>query len=393
MVGRVIEQLFKANTSNNARVYVNQGGTWSGKTMTILFVLLYHAMKENDAVITVVGQDLPNLKVGAFRDIKTIIHGSEWLQRFFKISESGHCVTGLNGSIIEFNSYDNAQDAKNGKRDYLFVNEADGVPYEIYWQLQIRTRRKVFIDYNPTERFWVHNEVIGRDGVRLIISDHRGNPFLSAEEHQRIEDIDPELWEVYARGKTGKLRGLVFTNWDIVDNMPPRTEWRDSVYGLDWGFVNDPTALVFVVLAHGELYVDSPLYRTGMTNIDIGRELRQLGLTRSDLIVADSAEMKSIAEVNAQGFRVVPCQKGADSVINGIDILKRYRIHVTRRSAGLREEMLAYKWEKNRDGAMTNRPIDKYNHAIDALRYAVTLRFAQRRQGRTRAHILREGVR
>ena len=393
MIGKVIEQLFRENTRIGVRTYVNQGGTWSGKTMTILFVLLYHAIREANAVITVVGQDLPNLKVGAFRDIKTIIHASAWLQRFFTVSESGHAVTGANGSIIEFNSYDNAQDAKNGKRDYLFVNEADGVEYDIYWQLQIRTRKQVFIDYNPSERFWVHNSVLGREGVQLIISDHRGNPFLSEEEHRRIEEIaDRDLWEVYARGKTGKLKGLVLTNWDIVDALPAREEWRDEVYGMDWGFVNDPTALVRVVLAHGELYVDAPLYRTGMTNTDIGRELKRLGLTRADLIVADSAEMKSIAEMNAQGFRVVACSKGKDSIINGIDILKRYKLHITRNSAGLREELLAYKWEKNRDGEMTNKPIDKYNHAIDALRYAVTMRFAQRRQGRTRAHILREGA-
>lgn len=390
MIGKVIEQLFTANLRADVRTYVNQGGTSSGKTMTILFVLLYHAIKERGAVITVVGQDLPNLKVGAFRDCKTILNDSAWLQKFFKVSESGHSITGMNGSIIEFNSYDDAQDAKNGKRDYLFVNEANGVSYEIYWQLQIRTRKQVFIDYNPSERFWVHNEVIGREGVALIISDHRGNPFLTEEEHRRIENItDPDLWEVYARGKTGKLKGLVLTNWDIIDTMPPRNEWRDVVFGLDWGYVNDPTALVRVVLCHGELYVDGLIYRTGMTNTEIGQELKRLGLTRTDMVFADSAEMKSIAEVNAQGFRLLPCTKGTGSVIQGIDILKRYKIHVTRSSAGLREELLAYKWEKDRDGNMTNRPIDAYNHAIDALRYAVTMRFGVTRQGNTRGHIIR----
>lgn len=391
MIGRVIEQLFTQNLRDDTRTFVNQGGTSSGKTMTILFVLLYHAIKERGAVITIVGQDLPNLKVGAFRDCKTILANSPWLTKFFKVSESGHSITGQNGSILEFNSYDDAQDAKNGKRDYLFVNEANGVSYEIYWQLQIRTRKQVFIDYNPSERFWVHNEVIGREGVRLIISDHRGNPFLTEEEHQRIENIsDPDLWEVYARGKTGKLKGLVLTNWDIVDTMPDRSEWKADLYGLDWGYVNDPTALVHICLVRGELYADGLIYRTGMTNADIAKEMRNIGLSRSDLVVADSAEMKSIAEVNANGFRLIPCTKGSSSVIQGIDVLKRYKIHVTRRSAGLRDELLAYKWERDRDGNLTNKPVDAFNHAIDAMRYAVAHRFGMTGGNHTRAHILRD---
>ena len=180
---KVIKQLFEANRSRGFRIYVNQGGTSSGKTYTIVQVLIYLAIVDTKCVITIVGQDLPNLKVGALRDAKTIIYANEWLSNFFTFNESGHFAMGVNGSIIEFKSYKDAQDAKNGKRDYLFINEANGISYEIFWQLSIRTRKKVYIDYNPSERFWVYNELIGRKGVRLIISDHRGNPFLTKEEH------------------------------------------------------------------------------------------------------------------------------------------------------------------------------------------------------------------
>ena len=124
-------------------------------------------------------------------------------------------------------------------------------------------------------------------------------------------------------------------------------------------------------------------------NADIAKEMRNIGVTRSDMVVADSAEMKSIAEVNAQGFRLIPCTKGSGSVIQGIDVLKRYKIHVTRRSAGLRDELLAYKWERDRDGNLTNKPVDAFNHAIDAMRYAVAYRFGMTGGGNTRAHILR----
>lgn len=385
---RVNEELFRENYECRERFVVNQGGTSSGKTYTIMQVLFVYAMTKKGCVITVVGQDFPNLRVGAFRDAKTIIAGSEWMGSFFRVNESAHYIQGRNGSIIEFNSYQDEQDAKNGKRDYLFVNEANGVPYAIFWQLQIRTREKVYLDYNPTARFWVHNEVIGRKDAKLIISSHWDNHFLTAEEHERIEGIeDEELWRVYARGLTGKLEGLVFTNWDIVDELPARDEWKMAAYGLDFGFTNDPSALELVVLAHGEIWTDEVLYETGYTNPMLARTAKDAGITRRDLIIADCAEPKSIAEIRAEGMHIVASVKGKDSINVGIDILKRYKWHVTRRSAGMISNLQAYKWKKDRDGKQTNSPIDAYNHGIDAVRYVALSKLNVRRSGgRARAH-------
>ena len=323
------------------------------------------------AIITVAGQDLPNLKVGAMRDTETIFADSEWLQGFFAWNRSENNIKGQNGSLIEFKSYDGEQDAKNGKRDYLFINEANGIPYGIYWQLAIRTRKQVFIDYNPSARFWVHEQVLGSDGVKLIISDHRSNMFLSEEEHRRIESIsDPELWKVYARGRTGSITGLVFQRFNVVDDLPPAIEWKMQGYGLDFGFTNDPTALVHVVLAHGELWLDELLYATDMTNPDIAAVMRDNNIRAVDEVIADSAEPKSIRELQNMGMRGVHgCSKGADSIRTGIDIMKRYTLNVTRRSTGLRKELLAYKWKQNRDGGQTGEPVDGWNHAIDATRY------------------------
>ena len=380
----VNSELYKANSDEGVRVFVNQGGTSSGKTYCIVQRLIEISINHPRCVITVVGQDLPNLKVGALRDMEAIVDASPWLTEWFMANRSDHYFRGLNGAIIEFKSYDSPQDAKNGKRDYLFVNEANGIAWEVYWQLAIRTRRQVFVDYNPSARFWAHDRLIGRDGVRLIISDHRGNRFLSQQEHDKIESIaDPDWRLVYARGLTGKLTGLVLINWDVVDALPPRDAWRMDVYGLDWGFVNDPTALEHVVLAHGELWVDEHIYETGLTNPDISA--RMANLTRRDLVVADSAEEKSIAELRNAGLWVVPCTKGRDSIVQGIDILRRYRIHFTRRSAGAIEEAKKYKWATDRDGNSTNKPIDKYNHAIDAIRYAVSAKLGIRRTGTAHA--------
>ena len=376
--------LFKANYNASERTIVNQGGTSSGKTYSIMQVLFLLGMQDNRCVITVVGQDVPNLKKGAYRDAKNILEASAVLQQWWpNINEGERLIKCQNGSIIEFSSFKDAQDAKSGKRDYLFINEANGISYEIYWQLAIRTRKKVFIDYNPTARFWVHDELIGRAGVRLIISDHRKNYFLTEEEHSRIEGIeDEELWKVYARGLTGKIAGLVLTNWDIVDILPPRDEWKMSCRGLDFGFTNDPSALEHVVLAHGDLWIDEEIYSTGLTNPDIAARAKDWGVDSTQQIVADCAEPKSIRELQAQGLWVTPSPKGQDSIVSGLDILKRYRIHVTRKSMGIIANLRSYQWGKDRDGNMTNKPEDKNNHGIDAIRYVALLKLAERHEAR-----------
>ena len=384
----VIGELYKANADVTPRFLVNQGGTSSGKTYTLMQRLIVLSIEEPRAVITVTGQDLPNMKVGAMRDLDNIVHGSPWLMDWFTQNKSENTWRGKNGSLVEFKSYDNAQDAKSGKRDYLFVNEANGVPYDVFWQLQIRTRKQVFLDYNPTARFWAHDKIIGRKDCKLIISDHRNNQFLTEEEHRKIEEIeDPELWQVYARGLTGKITGLVFSRWDIVEEMPPLIECKLQAFGLDWGFVNDPTALLEVRVAHGEIWVDELIYTPALTNPMIAEAAHKQGIGRRHRIIADSAEPKSIAELVSMGLNVVASVKGKDSVINGIDILKRYAIHVTRRSMGLQEELKQYKWKVLRTGETTNEPVDSFNHAIDALRYVALTYLKSERRSTAKAQL------
>lgn len=387
----VIGELYKANDDAKPRFLVNQGGTSSGKTYTIMQLLIVLSIGNPRAIITVAGQDLPNLKVGAMRDLETIIHGSNWLLDWFKTNKAESTYRGKNGALIEFKSYKDAQDAKNGKRDYLFVNEANGVPYDVFWQLAIRTRKQIFIDYNPTARFWAHDNIIGRKDCKLIISDHRNNRFLTESEHEKIEAIeDKELWLVYARGLTGRITGLIFNRWDVVDSLPPKDEWKMDVRGLDFGFTNDPSALEHLVLAHGELWVDEEFYEVNMTNTDIARRCRELGISRSNLIIADSAEPKSIQEIHNEGLWIVGSTKGPDSIRNGIDILKRYPIHITRRSKGIIGNMQAYKWIVDRDGKTTNTPIDAFNHGIDAIRYAALKKLSVAHHGTARARVIKQ---
>ena len=384
---RVNGEMYRENTDGDYRVYVNQGGTSSSKTYTILQILIVLSFREPNTICTVVGQDLPNLKVGAWRDVHGIINNDEPLSAKCVFRENSHTLSFDNGSLIEFKSYDDEQDAKSGKRDYLFINEANGITYEVYWQLAIRTKKKIWIDYNPSERFWVHDKVLGTDGVKLIISDYRQNMFLPADMAERIANIqDEDLRQVYTFGLTGKLEGLIIRNYSIVDSMPEPHECKVQGFGLDFGFSNDPTAIVFCAIAHGELWVDCFVYESGLLNPDIANRIKAHPLSGLFPVVADSAEPKSIAEIKAQRVNIIPAVKGNDSIRVGIDIMRRYKWNITRRSRGLIDEVQRYKWKTNRSGDTTNEPIDSWNHAIDAIRYWCLRNLAQRRESVSKAH-------
>lgn len=284
---------------------------------------------------------------------------------------------------MEFNSYDNEQDAKSGKRDYLFVNEANGIPYKVYEQLALRTRKQVFIDYNPDTAFWVHEKIIPLPNTDLIISDHRHNPFLSDKIREKIEalkDKDIDLWKVYARGMTGRIEGLIYKKWYVL-----KEDFSDKKligYSIDFGFTNDPTALVEVRMQDGELYVTEMIYETGLTNTDISDRMMALGISKSSLIVADSAEPKSIEELRRLGWTVDGVKKGKDSLMFGINLLKGYKINVHLSSQNIIKELEQYKWKVDKMGNTLNQPIDDFNHSLDALRYLIMHKFSKKGYGK-----------
>lgn len=359
--------LYDANYNATEGTIINQGGSSSGKTYSILQVLFTRATTEPKQVITIVGQDIPNLKSGALRDAQDIWDKSPELQAYtIDFNKSDRIYHFKNGSVMEFKSYMDYQSAKSGKRDYLFLNEANGILFDVFNELALRTRKQIFIDYNPNAEFWVHEYLIGKPDVRLFISDHRHNPFLSQKVRDKIENlknVDLELWKVYARGMTGKIEGLVFRNWSVVQEIPKEAQWIAS--GMDWGFTNDPTTLIDVYRYNGELYVDELLFETNLTNQDIAIKLTEMGFNKQKQIIADSAEPKSIEELRRLGFNVIPAKKGSDSIRTGIDILKRQPINVTHRSLNIKKELMNYKWsEKDK-----SQPIDAFNHTIDPLRY------------------------
>jgi len=372
-----ISPIFEWNYKADKQIIVNQGGTSSGKTYSILQVLACKAAESPNQIITIVGQDIPNLKAGAIRDFDNILASSEFFRSMIKsVNKTDRIYSFHNGSIMEFKSFDNEQDAKSGKRDYLFVNEANGIPYSIYDQLQIRTSKRVYIDYNPTAPFWVHDKLIGDARVEMFISNYTHNPFLKANIKFKIEklrDQDPNKWRVYGLGLTGKVEGVVFPNVQWIDKLPT-TNIKRMCYSVDFGYTNDPTTIVKCVLSQGQLFGECLCYETGLTNPDIAQKFKELGikpgLRTGNLIMADSAEPKSIKELRNLGYRVKGCKKGADSVRMGIDSLKSYGTLQIVNNAEWKQEQQKYVWTIDRkDGKAKNKPVDKFNHIWDAFRY------------------------
>ena len=373
-----MSSVFRWNYESKKPIVVNQGGTSSGKTYSILQLLIVKCLQESNVIVTVVGQDVPNLKSGAIRDFETIIDTTPFFSQFLEsVNRTDKSYKFVNGSIIEFKSYENEQDAKSGKRTYLFVNEANGIPFSIYDQLQIRTERQVFIDYNPTFAFWVHDELIGREDVDVFISNYKHNPFVSPDIVRKIEQLketNQNKWKVYGLGKTGVLENVVFDSVEWIPRLPTENVKRVA-YGVDFGFSQDPTTIVKTVLSQGKLYSELLLYQTGLTNQQISQEFERLGIRRGrrsgDIIMCDSAEPKSIKELKVLQWNAKPCKKGADSIRHGINSIKSYGVLHLVNSKIWKHEQMSYIWQINKkDGRTVNKPIDKNNHCFDALRYS-----------------------
>lgn len=352
-------------------VVVNKGGTRSGKTWSLLQLCYALITKKEGIMVSVVGETMPFLKRGAMRDFQTML-GDAWRWEWWNATDKVYTLPTTKSSI-EFFSADNEGKVHGSARDFLFVNECYFIPYEIYRQLAVRTRKAIMLDYNPRSRFWVDEHLIGKDGVALIHSTYKDNPHLTPMQIAQIESYrsDENWWRVYGEGETGSVEGLIYTNWQIVQAMPQ--PYKKEFYCVDFGFTNDPTAILRVRLSGGELWVEELAYQTGMLNQDIVKCLKDNHVAKGALIVCDSAEQKSIAEINnLGGFRAVPVAKGKGSIVAGVNMVQAYKINVMQEALGTIDELRNYSWKRDINGNYINEPIDKYNHSLDALRYGVT---------------------
>jgi phage terminase large subunit len=371
-----------------ARKKVIQGGTSAGKTYAILAVLIHIAAKAKTE-ISVVSESIPHLRRGAMKDFGKVM---QWTNRWRDEGWNKTLLTYTfaNGSTIEFFSADQEAKLRGARRQVLYINEANNIEFEAYHQLAIRTSEAIYIDFNPVSEFWAHTEVLAEQDSELIVLTYRDNEALPATIRDDIESAQVKAatstywanwWKVYGLGEVGSLQGVVFDDWQQVDGIDFAGDKLVAI-GLDWGYTNDPTAVVAVYKRGSAILMHELIYQNGLTNQDIADQLRKLGIGRSWPIIADSAEPKSIEEVHRLGFNIHPATKGADSIRNSIDILKRQPLLVTRESTNLIKELRNYTWDTDRTGASLGVPIDRYNHAIDALRYVALMKLGVHNSGR-----------
>ena len=367
------------------------GGTRSGKTYSILQTFILALIEEVNlqkaaSVNSIVSESMPHLQRGAIRDFKAIME-KEGLWEEARWNETQHTYTWGNGSVLEFFSVDNAGKVHGSARDRLFINEAQNIPYEIARQLFVRTRGQIVCDYNPTHSFWLNEVVEARPNCITIRSTYRDNEFLTPEQVAEIESNrnDRNWWKVYGEGQIGTLDGLIY-EFELCDSLPQVTEMDHlvEIQGMDFGFTNDPTARVQVVADPRKkiAWVRQRCYRTHMLNKHIIEDLQADGVGKRTEIYADCAEPKSIAEIREAGYNVIPCDKDApvksDKLKYQLLWMQGWQLNVTKDSIDLINELRNYTWEKDRDGNPLNQPIDKFNHLLDAMRYACWTRFAQK---------------
>lgn len=323
-------------------------------------------------MVSVVSESMPHLKRGAMRDFENIMRATgRWTEGAFNKQHSTY--TFMNGSKLEFFSADQPDKLRGARRNVLFVNEANNVAWESFHQMFIRTSDHCYIDFNPVAEFWAHTELKTRDDADFAILTYKGNegcPEAARKELERAEErakTGNPYWknfvDVYVYGRIGQLTGTIYNNWSIVDKLPPAA--RCLGYGLDWGFSNDPTALVGFYRYDGVLYMKEEFYDTNYTNSDLAEAFKRLGVSKTLPIICDSAEPKSIEELSRYGFNTKPTKKGADSILYGISILQSIdKILVPSDSVNLIKELRNYVWDKNSEGHKVNKPIDKWNHCF-----------------------------
>jgi len=353
------------------RIRIVQGGTSSSKTFTILPLLIQYAYQTPNSEISVVAESIPHLKRGALKDFLKIM---DWTNNFnpSNFNKSNLTYKFSNGSYIEFFSADQPDKLRGARRDILFINECNNVTFESYQQLSIRTKKFIYLDYNPTNEFWVHTELMNDSNSDFIILTYKDNEALDpaivkeiekAKEKAKTSSYWENWWKVYGLGQIGSLDGVIFNNWQTIDTIPE--EARLLGYGVDFGYSNDPTAIVEVYKWNDQRIINEICYQKELSNSQIAKFIK----TQDDCY-CDSAEPKSIAELRAFGINARAVRKGADSINFGIQVMQEQSYLITKKSTNLINELRKYAWDKDKKtGATLNKPIDMFNHAIDSWRY------------------------
>jgi phage terminase large subunit len=368
-VSPVFLKNYNAFYDDNFKIIVNQGGTRSGKTYSIIQILCLLAFySEEPLEVSVVSHTLPHLKKGALRDFfKIMQYLGIWEEKKFNKTDLIYRFTP--NTFVEFFSADNGDKLRGPSRDILFVNEANLLSYDEWRQLLFRTRHKTFADYNPADEFhWLYDNVLTRNDVKFIQSTYLDNydflPKSQIEEIERLRNEDPNYWKIYGLGEKAHATNLIYTRFNVVERMPFSGE---TIYGLDFGY-NSPSALVEIRFYDGVPFVDELIYETKLTNNDLIERMKLLNI-RNEPIYADSAETDRIEEIYRAGFNVHKAEKNVKA---GVDFCKRYNLHICKNASNIIKEIKSYKWKEDRNGLILDDTPLKFNdHSMDAMRYAM----------------------
>jgi len=347
-----------------------QGSARSSKTYNIVIWLISYCIQNPYTRISIVRGTLPSLKGSVLVDFKEIMMNLLlWDSKNFNKSEL--IYTFENGSWIEFFSTDNEQKLRGRKRDILFCNEANEITALEFQQLKLRTTKFTIIDYNPsfTDEHWI-NDINRDERTKHILSTYKDNPFLEQtiiDEIESLQHKNDSLWKIYGLGIQATIEGLIFKKVEIIQEFP---FVKNNYYGMDFGFTNDPTAIVKLCIDEQKkiIYIDEVVYKTYMLAIDIIRELKVNEINR---IVSESADPRLVQEIRNSGINIIPVDKFQGSILAGINKMLEYSICITKRSTNIIKEFKNYTYTQDKEGKWLNSPIDSFNHAIDAIRYVV----------------------
>lgn len=371
------------------RVRIVRGGTSASKTFSILPILIQYAITNPKMEISIVAESMPHLKRGAIRDFLKIMDLTG-MYRDSQFNKTSPTYKFSNGSFIEFFSADMPDKLRGARRDVLFINECNNVTFEAYQQLAIRTRNFIYLDFNPTNEFWVDTELQSDPDAEMITLTYRDNEALEpsivkeiekARDKSKISTFWANWWNVYGLGLQGVIDGIVYPDWKIIDAIPP--ESRLLGIGLDFGFTNDPTAAMELYKYNDEYIFNEILYKKGLHNNEIFNLLKGKGL-----ILADSAEPKTISELQRYGLNILGAEKGQGSVMYGVQLLQSHKIKITKSSTNAIREIRNYSFDKDRQGNNINKPIDAFNHCLDACRYIASDVIGNHNTGKYSIHAL-----
>lgn len=370
----------------DARIRAVSGGTSASKTISIMMWLIGYAQHPDikNELISVVSETMPHLKRGAMRDFLNIMQQHGYYQEA-NWNKSDFTYLFPNGNKLEFFSADMPSKVRGPRRDVLFINEANNVPYETFTQLEIRTKKIIWLDWNPVSEFWFYKDennrpnIIARPDCDFITLTYKDNEALDPAIIKTIEARrhNTNWWRVYGEGQLGEAEGRIYTNWQLIDEIPHEARLERS--GLDFGYSNDPTAVVDIYYYNGGYILDEVLYQKGLSNKQIADVL--LNRDPRPVVYADSAEPKSIDEIKTYGIAILPSSKGQGSVLQGIQFVQDQKISVTKRSLNVIREYRNYLWDKDKNTEQSlNKPIDAFNHSMDAVRYGFSSLIVQDQQ-------------